>query len=70
MMTEAQARRLGYRIVRGDYAGTSDNRIDRWYIDREDSNVVDRRGAGYRTKAEVLQAIEEHEAWRELAKQQ
>lgn len=67
-MTESQARKLGYRIVRGSYVGTSDDRIDRWYIDRLDSNVIDRRGAGYRTKAEALQAIEEHEAWRERAK--
>lgn len=69
-MTESQARKLGYQIVRGNYVGTSDDRIDRWYIDRDDSNIVDHTGAGYHTKAEALQAIEEHEAWRELAKQQ
>lgn len=50
----------GYEITRGSYRGTTDDRIDRWYIAREDSNVVDRRGAGYYTLADAKAAIDEY----------
>lgn len=45
MKTEQEIR---YRITRGDYYGTTDNRADRWYIDAIDG-PVDRPGKGYRT---------------------
>ena len=58
----------GYVIERGDYVDTSDDRIDRWYMADPDSTVVDRRGSGFGTLAEVKQAIDElptywHVAW-------
>ena len=49
----------GYEIKRGAYSGTTDDRIDRWYIEDPNSNVVDRRGAGYRTKKEAAEAAKE-----------
>jgi hypothetical protein len=50
----------GYEIVRGSYVSTPDDRIDRWYVQHEDDTIVDRRGPGYATKADALQAIREH----------
>ena len=47
----------GYVIERGDYIGTSDDQIDRWYVTDPDSTTVDRRGAGFRTIAEAKQVI-------------
>ncbi|HSV29422.1 MAG TPA: hypothetical protein VLL76_07680 [Candidatus Omnitrophota bacterium] len=56
-MTMAQARTLGYRVVRGAYQTTADDRMDRWYIEHESDRVVDRRGGGYLTRAAALEAI-------------
>jgi hypothetical protein len=50
----------GYVIERGDYIGTSDDRIDRWYLADPDSTVVDRRGYGYLTIADAKQVIDEY----------
>lgn len=47
-----------FRPTRGAYHGTHDDRIDRWYIDDSESTVVDRRGPGYRTKAEAQAACD------------
>jgi hypothetical protein len=58
-MTEARARKAGYQITRGSYRGTSDDRADRWYIETI-TGPVDRRGSGYRTRAEALQALDEY----------
>ena len=60
-MTEAQAKQLGYYIESGSYVGTTDDRADRWYIGSYASPAVDRRGQGYRTKREALEAIAEQE---------
>ena len=60
-MTEAQAKQLGYYVERGAYTGTGDDRADRWYIGSYASPAVDRRGQGYRTKREALEAIAEQE---------
>ena len=57
MATETQAKRAGYRIVRGSYQDTTDDRSDRWYVEHESAQVVDRRGAGYATRREALDAI-------------
>lgn len=46
---------VGYRVVRGAYQGTSDDRADRWYVEREDATVVDRRGPGHATVGEALE---------------
>ena len=43
----------GYKVVRGSFVGTSDDRIDRWYIEHADTPYVDRRGAGYKTLEEA-----------------
>jgi len=59
MLTETQANAHGFRLVRGAYAGTTDNRIDRWYLDDAASSVVDRRGAGFRTKRAALEHLTE-----------
>lgn len=58
--TEAKARRDGYEITRGALTGETDDRAGRWYVERLDADEVDRRGPGYRTKAEALAA-----AWQE-----
>jgi len=50
--------RRGYTISRGSYVGTTDDRLDRWYIDKRDSDTWDRRGPGYRTLAECRDAID------------
>ena len=41
------AKAAGYEVVRGAYTGTCDDRADRWYIQHDDDNVVDRRGSGF-----------------------
>lgn len=56
-LTEAQARKLGYEVIRGAYAGTTDDRADRWYIQEINSDTVDRRGAGFSTKKEALEVL-------------
>ena len=56
-MTEREANERGYRLVRGAYRGTTDDRIDRWYWDNERSSTIDRRGAGYRTRREALDTL-------------
>ena len=55
--TERDARSNGYELVRGNYSGTCDDRIDRWYWDDIHSSVVDRRGDGFRTKEEALYSL-------------
>ena len=57
-MTTAEARRHGYEVNRGSYMGTTDDRLDRWYIERTDADAVDRRGRGYRTRREALAEID------------
>ena len=42
-----------YYVERGAYQGTSDDRLDRWYIGSDDSDTVDRRGPGYETRDEA-----------------
>lgn len=42
-----------FTVERGAYRNTTDDRLDRWYISDRLSSVVDRRGSGYRTRAEA-----------------
>jgi hypothetical protein len=56
-ITEAQARKAGFTLHRGDYRNTSDDRADRWYFAHRDDTMVDRRGKGFATKADALNAI-------------
>lgn len=58
-MTTRQARAAGYTITRGAYQGTPDDRLDRWYVERIDADAHDRRGPGYRTRREALEAVAE-----------
>jgi hypothetical protein len=60
MMMSKTIRYRGYTIQRGDYLNTTDNRADRWYAEREDSDVVDRRGQGYSTIQEAKVAVDEY----------
>lgn len=65
-LTEKQAARAGYRIVRGAYSGTTDDRADRWYVDHRDDDLLDHRGRGFATKRDALLAIREKldmDAW-------
>ena len=57
-MTINEARALGYIVARGEYQGTTDNRLDRWYTGRvgEDWRPI---GAGHRTRAAALEAVKE-----------
>jgi hypothetical protein len=68
-ITEDEARQAGYRLVRGAYQGTTDDRLDAWYIDLIDGDTIDRRGAGYPTKEAALEALGEHLSWDLLADQ-
>lgn len=56
-MTTAQARKYGYEVNRGSYLDTTDDRIDRWYVERVDASAVDRTGRGYRTRREALDEV-------------
>lgn len=58
-ITTAEARTAGYEITRGAYSGTTDDRLDRWYIERTDSRIVSRLGSGYSTRADALWALTE-----------
>lgn len=53
-LTEAQAKRLGYTLTRGDYPGGTDDRAEGWYWQYAGSETVDRRGKGSDTKREAL----------------
>jgi len=57
MLTEKQASKRGFRLTRGAYAGTHDDRIDRWYWDEPDALVIDRRGSGFKTRREAVEAL-------------
>ena len=57
---DKQAAQLGYTIRRGSYSGTSDNRIDRWYVERIDSSVIDRRGACFETNRAALESLKDN----------
>lgn len=48
-----------YEIVRGAYQGTTDDRLDRWYIQIKGCTLIDRRGAGYATKREAMADLRE-----------
>ena len=56
-MTRLQAHKLGWELTRGAYVDTTDDRIDRWYWDRIDSDVIDRTGAGFVMIADALDCL-------------
>ena len=51
----------GHKISRGDYIDTTDNRIDRWYVEPDGATVVCRLGRGYATIAAAKAAIDGNE---------
>jgi len=57
-ITTAEARKAGYEINRGSYVGTTDDNIDRWYIEAITADAVDRRGQGYATRRESLESLD------------
>lgn len=46
-----------FKIVKGAYEGTTDDRFDRWYIQKVATTVIDRRGKGYKTKEQAKRAL-------------
>jgi len=55
--TYGHYRHKQYDIKRGSYIGTTDDRIEGWYVDRVDADTLDRRGPGFDTLAEAVQSI-------------
>jgi hypothetical protein len=56
-MTIEEAKESGYRVIRGSFTGTSDDRADRWYLDNLNSNLIDKRGAGFKTLQGALDTL-------------
>jgi hypothetical protein len=46
-----------YHISQGSYIGTTDDRIEGWYVDPVNADTLDRRGPGFDTLAEAVQSI-------------
>ena len=58
-MTEKTHTYRGWNIERGAYQGTTDDRLDRWYVQHPDRDAIDRRGPGYATLREAREAIDQ-----------
>ncbi len=54
-----QAKSAGYYIRRGSYMGTTDDRLDRWYVGHDGDNFFRPWGSGYRTQREAWEAAAE-----------
>jgi len=56
-----------YAVVEGAYTGTSDDVAGRWYIVDREGDAIDKRGRGWRTRAEAIDALTERldaiDAW-------
>ena len=50
---------LGFSVVRGSYYGTTDDRIDRWYVEHPAETCLDRRGSGFKTLRDAYYATAE-----------
>jgi hypothetical protein len=53
------AKAAGYYIREGEYHGTTDNRIGRWYIGHNDDDWFRPYGAGYGSEREAWMAAAE-----------
>jgi hypothetical protein len=42
-----------FTVTRGSYQGTSDDRLDGWYVEDRESRSVDRTGGGFRTRRDA-----------------
>jgi len=56
-LTVRQAEQAGYYVLRGSYRGTTDDRIDRWYIVPMQGPCA--RIKGYKTRRAALAHLEE-----------
>ena len=65
-MTNKQAAALGYYVREGAYQGTSDDRLGRWYVGRDDEPFRP-FGPGFASRAAALAAIAEYAADRAAA---
>lgn len=63
MTAYQRAKAAGWTIRRGSYHGTTDDRADRWYADRDDGDTLDRRGPGHPTREAAAQSALDAEAW-------
>jgi hypothetical protein len=59
MQTMTHMTYRGYRISRGAYSGTTDDRLNRWYAWPEDG-PIDRCGSGFATRKDAKAAVD---AW-------
>ncbi len=48
-----------FEAIEGNYTGTSDDAVGRWYIVDRDADVIDKRGAGYPSREAALEALVE-----------
>lgn len=46
-----------YDVIEGSYTGTSDDVAGRWYIVDTEGDAVDKRGRGYATREDALDAL-------------
>lgn len=58
--TRQIAEAAGYYIREGSYQGTTDDRLGRWYVGRNDDPFFRPFGAGYRTRREAWSAAAEY----------
>lgn len=53
-----------FEVVEGSYTGTSDDVAGRWYTVDTEADIIDKRGRGYATREDALEAIIERlTAW-------
>jgi hypothetical protein len=50
---------MRYTTVEGSYVGTSDDVAGRWYIIDREADAIDKRGDGWATRAEAVEALSE-----------
>lgn len=55
-----QAQAAGYFIREGEYQGTADNRLGRWYFGHEEDNGFRPLGAGHASQKTAWEAALEH----------
>jgi hypothetical protein len=55
-MNTAEARKRGYEIIRGSYAGTQEDNKDYWYI--VEIGEITKKWYGYRTRKQALDTLE------------
>ena len=56
-MTEKEAKKLGYTLIKGSYHSSTDDSIGSWYWSLE-GQPLDKRGSGHTSKQEALNELE------------